>query len=136
MGANMMPTMKKSGRTVFGVRMGLSPRGQCWCSLSMRALHTYCHAFSRCWRNAVSVHASVLLCFSLRAQPRPQSRLTRGPSALGLLGVFAVRVLAGYRVAGLHLLGLRHAGRIRAVPQRRVGGAEVAVVWWVQVPVV
>lgn len=28
MGANMMPTTKNKGRTVFGVKMGLSPRGQ------------------------------------------------------------------------------------------------------------
>ena len=67
MGANMTPMMKKSGRTVFGVKMGLSPRGQCWCPVSICALHTYCHAFSRCWRNAVSVHLSVLLCSSARA---------------------------------------------------------------------
>jgi hypothetical protein len=109
----MMPTMKKSGRTVLGVKIGLSPRGQCWSSVSMRALHTYCHALSRCWRNAVSVHPSVLLCSYARATATAcasasasASRLTRGPSALGLLGVFAVRVLAGYRVAGLHLLCL------------------------------
>jgi len=31
MGANMMPTTKKRGRTVFGVRIGLSPRSQCRC---------------------------------------------------------------------------------------------------------
>jgi hypothetical protein len=28
MGANMTPTIKKSGRTVFGVKMGLSHPGQ------------------------------------------------------------------------------------------------------------
>jgi hypothetical protein len=36
MGAKMTPTPNSSGRTVLGVRMG-------------------CHAFRRCWRNAVSV---------------------------------------------------------------------------------
>ena len=35
-GANMMPTAKKRGKTVLGVRIG-------------------CHAFNRCCRNAVSV---------------------------------------------------------------------------------
>jgi hypothetical protein len=30
MGANIIPTMKKRGRTVFGVRMGLLPRCQFW----------------------------------------------------------------------------------------------------------
>jgi len=52
MGANMMPTAKKMGRTVFGVRMGLrrvnfEPR-------RARLRATYCHAFNLCCRKAVS----------------------------------------------------------------------------------
>lgn len=53
MGANMMPTAKKRGRTVFGVRMGLMARFsnpfQC-----ITHDNTHCHAFNRCCRKAVS----------------------------------------------------------------------------------
>lgn len=57
MGAKMMPIEKKSGRTVLGVRIGLVCGQRCvsapW---EFRpSSTTYCHAFSRCCRNAVSV---------------------------------------------------------------------------------
>lgn len=58
-GAKMMPTAKKSGRTVLGVSIGLDP-GQSMLnprmSLSLPG-SPYCHAFSLCWRNAVSASA-------------------------------------------------------------------------------
>lgn len=116
MGANMMPTRKKSGRTVFGVKMGLSRRSQCCCpSTESLWLHTYCHAFNRCCRNAVSARLSVSPPWARAAA----SKLTRGSPALRLLCLLAVGILAGYRVAGLHLLCLRHVGQFRAVPQRQ-----------------
>lgn len=57
MGANITPTMKNRGRTVFGVKMGLS---QCQPqSVAEPVLPTHCHAFKRCCRNAVSMIPSV-----------------------------------------------------------------------------
>jgi len=59
MGANMIPMAKKRGRTVFGVKIGLSNDGQ-RSSTTTVAEHrksmrgTHCHAFNRCCRNAVS----------------------------------------------------------------------------------
>ena len=65
MGANKMPTVKKSGSTVFGVRIGLDstqdsrqlpllrPPGR-YRKVAYWRTTTYCHAFSRCCRNAVS----------------------------------------------------------------------------------
>lgn len=60
MGAKMTPTMKKSGRTVFGVRIGLS---QCQPEFVLEfkvSAQTHCHAFRRCCLKAVSVVALVL----------------------------------------------------------------------------
>jgi hypothetical protein len=61
MGANMMPTAKKMGRTVLGVRMGLYMSalrvsvGGLWGGV------TDCHAFNLCCRKAVSMrYGSVL----------------------------------------------------------------------------
>ena len=59
-GAKMIPTMKKIGKTVLGVRMGLCRLFSRWsagrrCYWSRRSQATYCHAFSRCCRKAVSV---------------------------------------------------------------------------------
>ena len=52
MGANTTPRMKKRGRTVFGVRIGL---GNMSFKPSVSTVGiAYCHALSRCWRNAVS----------------------------------------------------------------------------------
>lgn len=57
MGAKMMPMEKKRGRTVFGVRIGLvcgQRRG--FAPWEVRSSSTtYCHAFSRCCRKAVSI---------------------------------------------------------------------------------
>lgn len=53
MGANITPTMKKRGRTLLGVRIGLR-RSARRSRGSTDTLQTHCHAFSRCWRNAVS----------------------------------------------------------------------------------
>lgn len=62
MGANMMPIEKNRGSTVFGVRMGLVNRSQRSAgflkgdaTLAVGVVAAYCHAFSRCCRNAVSV---------------------------------------------------------------------------------
>lgn len=105
MGANMTPTMKKSGSTVLGVRMGLlrmvSCRG-CWLS---EVLHTYCHAFNRCCLKAVSVVASALHAYCASC---PLAWLTWWSSALGLLLIFSGRVLAGYRVAVFDCVCSRH----------------------------
>jgi hypothetical protein len=70
---------------------------------------TYCHAFNRCCRNAVSMrrqYASVSLASPLfRAQRRVRRMpLTRRSSALRLLVLVAARVLARYRVG---VLGVR-----------------------------
>lgn len=50
-GANIMPTAKKIGRTVLGVRIGLR-------FVSIKTVlvddWTHCHAFRRCCRKAVS----------------------------------------------------------------------------------
>lgn len=72
MGANMTPMLKNRGRTVLGVKMGLGRcfsivdggwRSRCHTSgyrgMSAGARKTYCHAFRRCCRNAVSEE---LLC--------------------------------------------------------------------------
>ena len=52
MGAKIIPMAKKSGRTVFGVRMGLGSR--CQLDESETKEKSYCHAFNRCCRKAVS----------------------------------------------------------------------------------
>jgi|SRR5690242_7910065 len=69
MGAKIMPTMKKRGRTVFGVKMGLSPRGQCrWFSLSALISHVLPRLqslLSKC-----SIYAAISLA-SLCARPCP-----------------------------------------------------------------
>lgn len=62
MGAKMTPTAKKSGRTVFGVRIG-------------------CHAFSRCCRKALSAH-----CDQFRAHPLFNPCSSAGWRCLDLLG--------------------------------------------------
>lgn len=59
MGAKMMPTAKKSGRTVLGVRMG-------------------CQAFNRCWRKALSMSSSLVNL--------PRLAATEGPAYLGVAG--------------------------------------------------
>ena len=58
-GANMMPTMKKSGKTLFGVRIGLFEERlrSLVIEYNRNGKHqssTHCHAFKRCWRKAVS----------------------------------------------------------------------------------
>jgi hypothetical protein len=54
-GAKTMPTAKKSGRTVFGVSMGLKDVNVRSVNLeSSMSEPTYCHAFNLCWRKAVS----------------------------------------------------------------------------------
>lgn len=59
MGAKMIPMVKKRGRTVLGVRIGLGSSAIIATCLSSRICQkTYCHAFKRCWRNAVSVEMS------------------------------------------------------------------------------
>ena len=50
-GAKTIPMIKKRGRTVFGVRMGL---GSLASGVSLIRVH-YCHAFKRCCLKAVSV---------------------------------------------------------------------------------
>jgi len=52
MGANMIPTAKKMGRTVLGVRIGL--RKVNFGPIHARVVATYCHAFNLCCRKAVS----------------------------------------------------------------------------------
>lgn len=89
MGAKMTPTMKKSGSTVLGVRMG-------------------CHAFNRCWRNAVSAASvSQSLSLLLLGPSRGSIRTlrTRWSPALGfLLIVIFARVLRVDRVGVVHLV--------------------------------
>lgn len=69
MGANMMPTMKKRGRTVFGVRMGLLPRCQCrWSSLLALTAHVLPRLQSLLSKRRVCASVSVA---SLRAQLPP-----------------------------------------------------------------
>lgn len=111
MGANMIPTAKKSGSTVLGVRIGLV---QC---MSAYGIHdapegtpTHCHAFNRCCLNAESVHhRSAPYYPSLPCV----SHTSRSPRLVLLLLVLLVRVLAIYRIRMLHLLRLRlrHLGR-------------------------
>ena len=62
-GANIIPTAKKSGRTVFGVRMGLQNTVDQYPEPSMGFSRTspYCHAFNRCCLNAVSALLSACL---------------------------------------------------------------------------
>ena len=67
---------------------------------------TYCHAFNRCCRNAVSELPSAS-CVPVRNGLCHVS-LTCGPPALCLLRLLLVRVLARYRVGLLDLLCLRH----------------------------
>jgi len=55
MGANITPMAKKMGRTVFGVRIGLSRKAISKRIHPAEVLYTYCHAFKRCCRNAVSM---------------------------------------------------------------------------------
>lgn len=107
MGANMTPTMKNRGRTVLGVKMGLLPP-----SASDRVHATvgvaYCHALRRCCRKAVSGRLSAW-CGCGRGGRRAW-QLTRGSSALGLLGLLAVRVLARDGVGVFDWGVLRHGG--------------------------
>lgn len=87
MGAKMTPTMKKSGRTVFGVRMGLQA-GQ-WlgagvADLPLSVFCTYCHAFKRCCRNAVSVSSSAFFAFCARWLRWPETHSEVGGSSSSL----------------------------------------------------
>lgn len=65
---------------------------------------TYCHAFNRCCRKAVSIHP---LASCIPSSGNLPGLLTCGPPALCLLLLLAVRVLAGDRVRLLDLC-LRH----------------------------
>jgi hypothetical protein len=78
------------------------------------AHRTYCHAFKRCCRNAVSA-LSLLLPAS--APHGPGVPLTWRPPALRLLGLGVRRVLAGYRIRVLDLLCLRHGSCFRTSPR-------------------
>jgi hypothetical protein len=51
MGANMTPTIKKRGRTLLGVKIGLEKLAQ---RKDRYIIQSHCHAFNLCWRNAVS----------------------------------------------------------------------------------
>ena len=50
----MIPMMKKRGRTVLGVRIGLEIVSVGCGEAAVLAWSTHCHAFSLCCRNAVS----------------------------------------------------------------------------------
>lgn len=52
-GAKMIPMIKKKGNTLLGVKIGLH-KSQRTSLLTVLSWMTYCQAFRRCWRNAVS----------------------------------------------------------------------------------
>jgi hypothetical protein len=63
MGANMMPTTKNKGRTVFGVKMGLSPRGQHRCSGAYTPIvHILPRLQSLLSKSSVWTSISIALC--------------------------------------------------------------------------
>ena len=112
MGANMTPTMKKRGRTVFGVKMGLLPRGQLPVhAVHVRCTHTATPSIAAAETQYLHVHQH------RRSARATASRLTRGPFALRLLGVLVLGVLAGDGARGL--MCWRHGEGFRAVPQRQ-----------------
>lgn len=132
MGANMMPTMKKMGKTVLGVRMGLQPH------VSYRDLPVPVCGGSRTAMLLIAAAGKQYLgayqSLILYARGRPRCRaavfavcwwvLTWGSPALCLLVRVVVRILARDRVALLDLLRLRHgrcSARIRSVGGRVVG---------------
>lgn len=69
MGANMMPTMKNRGRTVFGVKMGLLPCDQYYCSTA-RILGAHILPCLQSLLSKCSVCSSVNIA-SLYARQRP-----------------------------------------------------------------
>lgn len=64
-----MPTTKKRGRTVFGVRMGLLPRGQCRCP-SRCTLEAHSLPGLQSLLSKRSIYTSISIA-SLRARRRP-----------------------------------------------------------------
>jgi hypothetical protein len=117
MGANITPMMKNSGRTVFGVKMGLSQivsHGPARPTLAFHVLPCFQSLLSERRIYTPSVPPAC-------ARHCPAVPLTRWPPALRLLVVFAGRVLAGYRVRMLDLLCLRHGDCFCATPR---------VCWW------
>lgn len=65
----MMPTTKKRGRTVFGVRMGLSPHGQCRCPVPHALIaHVLPRLQSLLSKRSICTSISIA---SLRSRRRP-----------------------------------------------------------------
>jgi hypothetical protein len=82
MGANMTPTMKKSGRTVFGVRMGLLQRCQ-------RASHAVCPACTHTAMPSIVAAGTRYLCavsMPVRVAVVPVQRLLGGRRLFVFLG--------------------------------------------------
>lgn len=104
-GAKMTPTAKRSGRTVFGVRIGLQARTRSGFVPAREATSTYCQAFSRCCRKAVSAHGA-----GQRVAPCLSGRVRRAGGEAWVGGTFGS--------SGLFLL----AGRIILVDGARHGG--------------
>jgi hypothetical protein len=124
MGANMTPMMKKSGSTVFGVKMGLSRHVSRGTTRSVVAMHIL-----PCLQSLLSerriCRPSVL---SMCARRCAAVALTRRPLALCLLLIVAGWVLAGYRIRVFDLLRLRHGEEFPRDSAGRGGGERSAVV--------
>lgn len=106
MGAKMMPIAKKMGRTVLGVKIGLS-RSERLRKAGFGRRGAHCHAFNRCWRNAVS--AQVVRQHTGRIVPGAPRGHTGRASILLRLGGLVVRILLLYRISLYHVC-LRHVG--------------------------
>ena len=114
MGANMRPTMKKRGRTVFGVRIGLRasevgqhgyPSPPLIGCLMKEGGGTYCQAFNLCCRKAVSMAFTLAPSRGLVLWNQGVER-TCGSPAFDLGGPFMLWILRVDRVRLDHLLSL------------------------------
>jgi hypothetical protein len=116
MGANMMPMRKKSGSTVFGVRMGLSQGVSYGPTLLNGALHVLPCFQSLLPKRRICTWSVLPVC----AHHCPAVPLTRWSPALRLLVILAGWILAREGICVLDLLYLRHCAWFRANPR----------VWW------
>ena len=102
-GANIMPTAKKRGRTVLGVRIGLTPSAPTSSLPALSdAIQTYCQAFNLCCRKAVSTSSQKRGqeggAHVVNGVGRMGGNHTWGPPALDFLVAFLVRILRIDRV--------------------------------------
>jgi len=102
MGANMIPTAKKRGRTVLGVRMGLK---DCVNRFSPQFLRKYTLP---CFQTLLSKRRIWDLLINVSGQDPSNCWRTWGSSGLGLLAIFSNFLLALQGVGRGHLLCLRH----------------------------